>query len=93
MTRDERNRIDDWMVDELNHILNKERPLSEDITIRLSKAIGEISCVMMLANRRKKADGTFDTYFDDDARSRYSVSNGSRKAEKKETVCRVSVQP
>ena len=90
MTRDERNRIDDWMSNELNHILNKKGSYSN---INLLKVIGEISCVMMLAGRRIEANGKCFTFFDDDARSRYSVGYGSRKTSTQETVCRVSVQP
>jgi len=64
-------RADDWMCEQLNKILNN---IDGYNVANLAKVIGTIDGVMMLANRRKDAEGSYDRmFFDDTDRARYSA--------------------
>jgi hypothetical protein len=61
--------VDDWMCKRINRIINE---LNEKIAPDINTAIGKISAVMTLANRRQDKEGNYVTnHFTDRDRNNF----------------------
>jgi len=83
-----RIKVDNKMCDEINKIINEMDVRDEHCYPR---AIGQIRSVMKIANRGEK--NKYDIYDFSDAECDRLNSILDNTIAKKETVCRVSVQP